>query len=195
MALGAWYSGVHSFQRVVGIGVLGYTESCRLEALDGVARRAFAAISSRVELALMRIILVAIEAALESNRLGEISPQVARITFDLCVLSEQWVLRSRVVELGARSGGGDLLPTGNRVARIACRLERPFMRILVAIVAGVERQALVLDDVRMVHFGLVAFLAGDAHVLAKQRVASLGVFELGYGLPFAERVTAQAVGA
>src|SRR5487761_2047573 len=105
-------------------------------ALLVVARRAVGAGGSGGKLAVV-LILVALLAALMRDRAMEVAVLVTRRAGQLRVFSQQFELGLIMLEAGGRFG---LLPGARRVAAIAAAaefrfLERPMMRIVVAVLA------------------------------------------------------------
>lgn len=158
-----------------------------------MARRALAAILAGVELPFVRVVLMAIQTFLESDRLVEIPFQVALLTAQPLMLPQQGVLGLGVIELLAHRGLGDLFPTRCGMTGFAHHLENSFVGVGVAIEAGAEWKAHVLDNLGIVGFRLVALLACDVAVLTRERVVRLRMVELGYAFPIVDGVTLRAV--
>jgi hypothetical protein len=155
-----------------------------------MALRTFTFLRPRFELAFMRVWFVAVSAIGKRQGLLEIAVHVALDAIDRGVLAEQRVLRLRVVKSEARQ---QLFPPGSRVAVFASlRLERSFVRIDVAVEAGLEFHVLVTGRPAG-HIRLVAFLAFDLDVKTCQRIPGLGVVELFRRLPVRKIMTLQAV--
>lgn len=176
MTLRAFQASVPALQRIRARRMFFDPELGGLESVNGVARRAFAAIGALGELAVVRIRLVAIRALIEGNGLLEIALSVALHAFDLGMFSQQWILGFRMIETLVECGRGDLLPPGRRVARLAGLLEAAVVNISVAI------RALAKGNSRVSRLaagpGRVALLAGDLGVQSSQRIASLGMIKL-----------------
>lgn len=176
MTLRAFQASVPALQRIGARRMFFDPEPGGLESVNGVARRAFAAIGALGELAVVRIRLVAIRALIEGNGLLEITLSVALHAFDLGMLSQQRILGFRVIETIVECGRGDLLPPGRRVARLAGLLEAAVVNISVAI------RALAKGNSRVSRLaagpGRVALLAGDLGVQSSQGIASLGMIKL-----------------
>jgi hypothetical protein len=193
VALFARNHAVLSPQRVGRRRMLGYCEGGGLEALNRVARAAVAAILARIELPMMRIVLMAIQAFLESNRPVEIPSQVTQFATHSRVLAQQGVLRGGMIKALTYRGRGDLFPTRRRMARLARGLENTVVWIAVAITASVKGQAYVLDNFGIAGFRLVALLARHPAVLTRQGVVRARMIKPSGGLPTVEIVTTHAV--
>lgn len=74
------------------------SELGRLESVDGVAVRAFTSVGALGELAAVWIGPVAVRALIESHRFLEIALSMALHALDLGMLSQQRILRLRVIE-------------------------------------------------------------------------------------------------
>ncbi len=175
--------------------MLGHLEGRGLEALNRVTRRALAAILTRIELPVMRVVLMAIQAFLESNRLVKIPSQVTPFAAHPRVFSQQRVLCGGMIEPRTYRGRRDLFPTRRGVTGLAGDLENAVMWVGVAITTSAESQAHVLDNFRMARFRPVALLAWHATVLTRQWVTRVRVVKLGHGLPLFECVAVRAVAA
>ena len=185
--------GVRRNERVLGLGVIRSRECGWAPALHGVAAFATTLVRALRELSPM-LILVAIGTRLESNLGFEIAALVAVNARYLPVLSNQWVVGLGVIELARK---GRSRPRRGSVARFAGLFELALVGIGVAIHAKLEFESGVawLPIVAW----RVALGARRGHVLARQRIAGLGVIEcllieLG-ALPRCGVVALQAVGA
>ena len=118
-----------------------HSESRGLECLDRVARGTLAAIGTFCKLPAVRVRTVAIRALLECDGPLEISARVAGIAAQGRVFSEQREFRRCVIELVGQRRRGNRLPIYGAVARLAGRGERTTVRIAVACIAAIERQA------------------------------------------------------
>ena len=155
-----------------------------------MALRAFSFLRARFELAFVRIRLVTVRTVGERQRLFEITVQVAFRAADLGMFSEQRVLGLRMVECKARQ---QLFPARRGVAIFAAlRLERAFVRIDVAVEAGLEFHILITCRTAR-HIRLVAFLALHLDVQTRQRIAGLGVIELLGRLPVRKIMALQTI--
>ena len=184
---------VPALQRIGRLLVHGNRKGGRFETLHRMARRAFSVILTSVELPLVRVVLVAIQAFLEGDRPVKIPAHVAQFAAHADVLPPQRILGRRMVEALAHRRCGNMLPSGRGVTGLACHLENSTMSIGVAILTSAECQADVLQDLRIACFRLMALLARHAGVLARQRIAGLRMIELAGGLPIIETVTPHAI--
>lgn len=151
---------------------------------------ALALLRAGLELALVRVRLMAIVAIGKGQRLLEVSVQMAFGATDGRMLAQQRIFRFRVVEFELRQ---NLLPARGRVAVFAnLWLERTFVRIHVAIEACLELHVLIsrraAQDIR-----LVALFARDLNVLAGEGIAGLRMVKLLCGLPVGKIVALQAI--
>jgi hypothetical protein len=144
-----------------------HREGRGLETLNRVTSRAVTTILAGIELPMMRIGFMAIQTFLECDGPVQISPQVTQFAAHTCMLSQQGVFGGGMIEPLAHCRRGDLLPTRRGVTGFARGLKNPVMRIGVAIAAGVESQAHIFENLRIVGFRLVAFLAPHSIVLAR----------------------------
>ena len=193
VTLSTRYRAVFPFQRIGCGGVLGDPKGRRLETLHVMARRALAAVLAGAELPFVRVVLMAIQTFLESDRLVEIPFQVALFTGQPLMLPQQGVLGLRMIELLTDRGLGDLFPTRRGVTGFARDFENSFVGGGVAIDAGAECKAHVPDNLRIVGFRLVALLACNAAVLTREWVVRLRVVKLACGFPIVDGVTLRTV--
>lgn len=189
MALIAFNRNVLPLERVLGCVMFLHAEQRRLPTIYCVAFCAFTLLWASHKLALVRIRFMAIHAIRKRDFLFEIVLRVAIHASDHGVLSEQRVLRLRMVELETAQ---QFLPARRRVALFAALLEGTLMRINMAIDAGTEFHVVVAHGPAR-HIRLVALLASDLDVPARQRIAGLRVIELFPGFPIREIVAAQAI--
>lgn len=133
MALRTGHAGVFGLERVSRGRVLFDPELCGLESFHGVAGRALSTVGTLEELAAV-LIVVAIHAALESQRLLEIAAAVTLQAIHALMFAQQRVLGFGVIEALVEGGGCDPFPAGGVVARLTALLgERSVMRIGVAV--------------------------------------------------------------
>ncbi|HUE54913.1 MAG TPA: hypothetical protein VMO76_03715 [Candidatus Udaeobacter sp.] len=180
---------VFALQRVFGCVVLFHAEKRGLPSIDVVAFRALALFGARFELALVGVRFMTIIAVIERQLLFEISLQVAFRTADHDVLSEERVLGLGMVEFKARQ---QFLPSCGGVTFFAALLEGAFVRINVAVDAGLELHVPVACRAAR-HIGLVALLALDFDVKTRQGIAGLGVIELLCRFPVRVIMALQAI--
>ena len=98
VTLRALHGGVLGFERVSGRRVLFHAKFRRFESFHGVTRGAFPTISPLDELAFM-LVLMAIHALLEGDRLLEIAAPMALQAIDTLVFPDQRVLGLGVVKV------------------------------------------------------------------------------------------------
>ena len=123
---------------------------------------AFALLRTRFELTFMWIGLVTIHAIFEGKRLLEIAIDVTGGAADPDVFTNQWVLRLRMIE---RKDRQKFFPSRRCVAVLAALLEGPFVRIDMAVNAGMELHVFVTRR-SAGHVRLVTLFAGDPDVKA-----------------------------
>ncbi len=189
MALVACNGNVFALQRVFGCVVLFHAEKRGFPPLHSMTFRAFAFLGTRFELAFVRVRFMTIIAILKRQGLFEITLQVAFRTADLGMLSEERVLRLRMVELKSQL---QFFPSRGGVAFFAALLEGAFMRIDMAVDASIELHVPVASRTAG-HIRLVALLAGDLNVKSRQRIAGLGVIEQLCGFPVRKIMTSQTI--
>ena len=165
MAPFALHLGVLAFQRVSAFGVFFHSISRRLEAVQGVTAGAFDSPRSFHELAVVHV-LVAVDAFLESQRLLEVSLEVALRTFNRLVFAEQGIFRFGMVEFFVDGLQRAAFPAARIVAGLASLLlEAALVRISVAIVALAEGQT---GPTRLIiRSGSVALLASHLRVQSR----------------------------
>lgn len=164
----------------------------RLPAFDLVAFGAFPFAHSCLELALVWILGMAVDALRKRQLFFEIAVAMALVATDLGVRPEQRILRLRVIEL--LLGHIHFFPARCTVAGLAGALERALMGVRVAGDARVELEAGVLH--RSVGAGReVALFAGHLGVRAGQGILCLGMIELLGLLPVLNVVATLAVRA
>jgi len=154
-----------------------------------VARRTFAFVRARRELAVVRIGRVAVGAFRKCNRLFKIAVGVTLNTIDLRVFPKQRKLCLRVIELLPRN---DFLPASRGVAGFTRLREGSMMRIRVAVAAFCERDS---GESRFAAGlrGRVAFFACDLRMQPGQREMRRVVIKFCSGFPIHVVVTLQTV--
>src|ERR1700687_5422439 len=157
--------------------------------IHGMAFRAFALLGTCFELALVRVRFMTIIAIIKWQGLFEITLQMALSTADFSVLSEKRVLGLGMVEVKGRE---QFLPSRGGVTFFATLLEGAFVRIDMAVDAGLELHVPVACRTAR-YIRLVALLAIDLDVKTRQRIAGLGVIELFCRLPIHVIMTLQAI--
>ncbi len=191
VAFVASHGRMFSFQRVMRRRVLFHPKLRGLPSLDGVALRALSLAGPRLELPLVRIRRMAIDALRKGHRLLEIPFGVAVLATDFQMHAHQRIFGFGMVELHRRIY---FFPALRGVAGFARSLERPLVRIRVAVDAGVEFHPRVLH--RFVRPGReVAFLASHLGVHPGQRILGFGMVELLGLLPVGYVVAALAIPA
>jgi len=120
MAFGAVHSDVLAAERILRSVVLLHAEERRLPPVHRVAFRAFAFFRTRIELAFVRIGLVAVSAVCERQRLLEVAVQMAFGAADGQVLAQQRIFGFGVVK---SEGGQQPFPAGSRMTILATLLE------------------------------------------------------------------------
>ena len=198
VALHTLQSRMLALQRIRAGGMLLHRKGRGLPSLHGVAGSALPAVRTLGKLPVVRIVLVAVHALLEHERLFEIAAGVALGAIDAGVLAFQRVFGLGVVEAFVDRLQRNLLPPVRAVARLAALWEAAVMRVPMTVGALVERNAHVLWlAVCSIRVALGALHLG---MQAGQGIARLGVIELGLagladidGLPVHEIVALQAV--
>lgn len=105
VALCALQPGMSALQRICTQGVL-FHRKCRwLPAIDGMAGRTLSTISPLAELAMMRIVVVAVHALGEDHRLLEVAVGVTTNAVHGRVFAQQRELGFRMIEAFADRGG------------------------------------------------------------------------------------------
>ena len=155
-----------------------------------MALRALTLAGARLELSLMWIDGVAVDALRKGQLLLEIASDVALAAAHLDVRALQRIFCFGMVELHS---GNDLFPAGRGVAGLARSLELALVRIAVAVAAGREFNARELHRFFRAG-GEVALFAGHLRVLAGQRILGLGVVKLLGLLPVSYVVAGLAIG-
>ena len=148
----------------------------RLEALDGVARRALRPPRPFGELAIVWIWFVTIDAGGECDRLFEISACMAECAIHGRVFTLQRILGLRVIEVPIDRRQRNSLPAFGVVTGLAALRETAMVHVCMAIRALAKRYAriarLALRPRRMALFTL------HLHVRSGQQISCLGVVEL-----------------
>ena len=165
MALLASHRAVLSFQGIGCVLVQGHRKGGGFEALNGVARGALTAIFAGIELPMVRVVVMAIQAFLKGNGPVQIPSQVAQFAAHPRMFSQQGILCGGMVKSLTHRRRGNLFPSRRGMAGLACRLKNAMMDVGVAIIAGIESEANVFDDLRMFGLRLMALLAGQTPVL------------------------------
>ena len=185
------YCRMPSFQRIVRSRMFFNAKLRWLPAVDGMAFRTLALARARLELTLVRISSMTIDALGKGQLLLEIAAAMALAAADFQMRSQEGIFRFRMVELHRRI---HFFPTGRCVAGFARSLERPLVRIRMAVAAGAEFDPAEFHGL----FGAgreVAFLAGYLSVHADQRIFRFRMVELLGLLPVGHVVAVLAVGA
>ena len=192
MALGTLQTLVLARQRVLGRLMAGFGESCGLPTCIRMTGAAFAVIGAAHELPLV-LVLMAIHALLVLDRLLEIGVHVTLVARQTFMLTVQRELGFTVVEIAA----GDVhpFPSPGVVTRLAPRLERTVMGILMAGGARGEINAFILNDFRIQLARLVTLGALDVFVLAGQREVGSGVIKFLDRFPVVEVMAGLTFGA
>jgi len=180
-----------SLERIVRSRVLLHSKLRWLPAVHGMAFRTLSLARARLELTLVRIGSMTIRALGKGQLFLEIAAAMALAAADFQMRSQQGIFRFRMVELHRCI---HFFPTGSRVAGFARSLERPLVRIHMAVAAGAEFNP--GEFHRFVGAGReVAFHAGYLTVHAGQGILRFRMVELLGLLPVGHVVAALAVGA
>ena len=139
------------------------------------------------------IVFVAVSALGEREFFLEVALLVAGLAIHRLVLSHQWILRLRVIEIVIKAGVRNPLPAIGVVARGARLVPKAaFVRIGVAVVAFPERQTSVSGSAACIRS--VALLALHLLVQAGQRITCLAVIKPSFRiLPIDEVMALEAI--
>src|SRR5207302_10448067 len=165
MATFGLHLGVPGFQAVSAFCLFFHSISRRPGGVQSVTGGAFDSPRSFHELAVVHV-LVAVDAFLESQRLLEVSLEVALRTFNRLVFAEQGIFRFGMVEFFVDGLQRAAFPAARIVAGLASLLlEAALVRISVAIVALAEGQT---GPTRLIiRSGSVALLASHLRVQSR----------------------------